>query len=103
LSNADYIYTQVAKLYGNASLPDFQNTAGDTVKSLVFVSGSAQGGYGAFHIGDGSAQAAFDRIVVDSLTVSGNYSPGSGLAAAKAPARLNVPRIFAAFEGRANC
>jgi hypothetical protein len=99
LSNADYIYTQVAKLYGNASLPDFQNTAGNTVKSLVFVSGSAQGGYGAFHIGDGSTQAAFDRIVVDSLTLSGNYSPGSGLAAAMAPARLNVPRIFAVFKG----
>ena len=99
LSNADYIYTQVSRLYGNASLPDFQNTAGETVKSLVFVSGSTQGGYGAFHIGDGSTQAAFDRIVVDSLTVSGNYSPGSGLAAAVAPARLKVSRIFAAFKG----
>ena len=31
--------------------------------------------------------------------MSGNYSPGSGLAAAIAPARLNVPRIFAAFKG----
>jgi hypothetical protein len=99
LSNADYIYTQVAKLYGNASLPDFQSGAGDTVKSLVFVSGSAQGGYGAFHIGDGSIQAAFDHIVADSLTVSGNYSPTSGLGAAIAPARLKVSRIFDAFKG----
>jgi hypothetical protein len=77
-SNADYVYTQVSALYGGAELPSFQGPSGNSVKSLIFVSGSTQGGYGAFHIDDG-AQANFDRIVVDSLTVSGEYSASSGL------------------------
>jgi len=77
-SNADLIYAQVSKLYGGPDLPSFQSPSGNSVKSLVFVSGSTQGGYGAFHINDG-AQADFDRIVVDSLTASGKYSADSGL------------------------
>jgi len=72
LSNADYIYTQVSKLYGGVDLPSFQSPAGNSVKSLVFVSGSDQGGYGAFHI-EGNTQADFDRFVLDSLTSSGDY------------------------------
>lgn len=77
-SNADRIYTQVAALYGGADLPTFQSPSGNSVKSVVFVSGSKKGGYGAFHINDGT-QANFDRIVVDSLTSSGEYSRNSGL------------------------
>ena len=75
LSNADYVYTQLSKLYGGVGLPDFQSPSGNTVKCLVFVSGSNQGGYGAFHIP--GTQADFDRIVVDSLNSSGNYSSNS--------------------------
>src|SRR5215471_8665880 len=84
LSNADYIYKQVSAVYGGVDLPSFQSPSGNSVKSLVFVSGSSQGGYGAFHI-EGTSQADFDRIVVDSLNVSGSYSPGSGLGTAMAP------------------
>jgi hypothetical protein len=99
LSSADYIYKTVSALYGNASLPDFQSPSGRTVKSVVFVSGSAQGGYGAFHIGDRSTQADFDRIVVDSLNASGNYSAGSGLGSALAPTVIKAPRLLSAWRG----
>src|SRR6266849_5027612 len=99
LSNADYIYKTVSALYGNASLPDFQSPAGRTVKSLIFVSGSTQGGYGAFHIGDRSTQAEFDRMVIDSLNVSGNYSAGSGLGSALAPTVIEAPHLFPAWRG----
>ncbi|HWZ97544.1 MAG TPA: hypothetical protein VN025_07275 [Candidatus Dormibacteraeota bacterium] len=97
VSNADYIYTQVAALYAGADLPSFQSPSGNSVKSLVFVSGSSQGGYGAFHISDG-VQADFDRIVVDSLTSSGNYSPGSGLGS---PAALSfkIQYLFPVYTG----
>src|SRR2546427_2145883 len=78
LSNADYIYTQVAALYGGADLPSFQSPSGNKIKSLVFVSGSSQGSYGAFHI-EGNEQSDFDRMVCDSLNASGNYSAASGL------------------------
>src|SRR3989475_8777402 len=37
LSNADYIYTQVAALYG-ADLPSFESPSGNNIKSVVFVS-----------------------------------------------------------------
>lgn len=99
LSNADYIYNQVSALYGGVELPDFQSPDGSKVKSLVFVSGSAQGGYGAFHIGSGATQPDFDRIVTDSLNVSGNHSAGSGLASHMAPAAIKVPHLFSASRG----
>ena len=97
LSNADYIYTQVSALYGGKQLPDFQSKSGNKVKSLVFVSGSAQGGYGAFHFP--GTQAEFDRIVVDSLDVSGNYSAGSGLGSALAPLKTKKPHLLPLFRG----
>src|SRR5260370_7596720 len=52
LSNADYIYNQVSALYGGVQLPDFQSPSGNgnNVKSLVFISGSGQCGYGPFHL-----------------------------------------------------
>jgi hypothetical protein len=96
-SNADYIYKQVSKLYGGVELPLFQSPAGNNVKALVFVSGSAQGGYGAFHFP--GTQAEFDRIVVDSLNVSGSYSAGSGLGSALAPLKGKAPRLFPMFRG----
>jgi hypothetical protein len=100
VSNVDYIYNMVSKLYGGPQLPDLQSPSRNAVKSVVFVSGSAAGGYGAFHIGGGGPnQADFDRIVSDSLNASGNYSSGSGLANAMAPVRLKVPRLFAASQG----
>jgi hypothetical protein len=99
LSNADYVYRQVSALYGEASLPDFQTAMGNNVKSIVFVSGSANGGYGAFHIGNGNDQANFDRIVADSLNVSGDYSGGSSLGSALKPLRMKVDRLFAATRG----
>src|SRR5262249_34938939 len=49
LANADYIYTQLARLY-NADLPAVQSPTGNDVKSVAFVSGSLRGPYGAFHI-----------------------------------------------------
>ena len=98
LSNADYIYQQVAALYGGADLPAFQSPSGNSVKSVVFVSGSAQGGYGAFHI-SGASQADFDRIVVDSLNVAGSYSAGSGLGASPSPSSLKIPRLFPIYRG----
>jgi hypothetical protein len=84
LANADYIYNQVSALYGRAELPTFQSPSGRDVKAVVFVSGSSQGSYGAFHFNVPGNQAEFDRIVVDSLDASGTYSPGSGLGAAMA-------------------
>ena len=98
LSNADYIYAQVSALYGGADLPSFQSPSGNTVKSVVFVSGSSQGGYGAFHM-EGQSQADFDRIVVDSLTVTGNYSAGSGLITALARAAFKAPHLFPKYKG----
>ncbi len=97
LSNADYVCNQVSALYGGAQLPNLQRSSGDTVRSLIFVSGSDQGGYGAFHYP--GTQADFDRIVVDSLNVSGSYSAGSGLGSAAAPAALGVPHLFTAYRG----
>ena len=98
LSNADYIYKQVSALYGGVDLPSFQSPSGNSVKSVVFVSGSTQGGYGAFHI-EGQTQADFDRIVLDSLTVSGNYSSGSGLGAMLAPSAFQVPHLLPVYRG----
>jgi hypothetical protein len=97
LSNADYVYTQLSKLYGGVGLPDFESPSGNTVKCLVFVSGSNQGGYGAFHIP--GTQADFDRIVVDSLNSSGNYSSNSGLGTAIAPEAVSLPRLFPLHPG----
>jgi len=96
-SNADYIYNQVSALYGGAQLPDLQSPSRNNVKSLVFVSGSGQGGYGAFHIS--GTQAEFDRIVVDSLDASGSYSAGSGLGSALAPLTARVPHLFPIYRG----
>jgi hypothetical protein len=87
LANADYIYNQLSALFGGAQLPNFRSPSGNTVKSVVFVSGSTQGGYGAFHFQ--GTQADFDRIVVDSLNASGKYSPDSGLGDVKE--RANAP------------
>ena len=99
LSNVDYIYSQVATLYGSSQLPAF-SSSGKDVKSLVFVSGSDRGSYGAFHIGNAETQNNFDRIVTDSLNVSGNYSAGSGLGhTALAPLTIKVPRLFAPSRG----
>src|ERR1051326_348776 len=99
LSNVDYIYSQVASLYGGSQLPAF-SSSGKDVKSLVFVSGSARGSYGAFHFGNGETQINFDRIVTDSLNVSGNYSAGSGLGhTALAPLTIKAPRLFAPSRG----
>jgi hypothetical protein len=97
LSNADYIYTQVANLYGGADLPSVQSPSGNNVKSVVFVSGSTQGGYGAFHLTDNN-QADFDRIVVDSLNASGNYSAGSGLVS-MAPIKTRQRHLFPLYRG----
>lgn len=97
--NADYIYKQVSALYGNAQLPPFAISEGGNninVKALVFVSGSAQGGYGAYHFP--GTQADFDRIVVDSLDASGSYSPGSGLGNALAPIKARK-HLFPMFRG----
>jgi hypothetical protein len=62
LANADYIYKQVSKLYGGAELPAFNSPSGNDVKALVFVSGSSQGSYGAFHLNIPGDQADFDKI-----------------------------------------
>jgi hypothetical protein len=78
LTNADYIYSQISKLNGGVQLPVFTDPNGNQVKSLIYVSGSSQGPYGAFHIDD-AGQTGFDKIVVDSLNASGNYSTGSSL------------------------
>lgn len=97
--NADYIYKQCSALYGNAQLPDFPISEGGNnikVKALTFVSGSAQGGYGAFHFP--GTQEDFDRIVVDSLDASGSYSPGSGFGNALAPIKVRK-HLFPMFRG----
>src|SRR5260370_24728542 len=97
VSNADYIYNQVSALYGGVGLPAFASPSGNNVQSLVFVSGSAQGGYGAFHFP--GTQAEFDRIVVDSLDASGSYSANSTIGAAMAPLATKVPHLFPMFRG----
>jgi hypothetical protein len=97
LSNAEYIYNQVSALYGGAQLPQFQSQSGNRVRSLVFASGSSQGGYGAFHFS--SSQTDFDRIAVDSLNVTGSYSTGSGLGTAPAPLKTRLPHLFPMFSG----
>jgi hypothetical protein len=79
-------------------VPSFKAPTGKNVKSLVFVSGSKEGGYGAFHFP--SSQTDYDRIVVDSLNVSGVYSPGaigSPLPVATASA-LNLPHLFRPYQ-----
>jgi hypothetical protein len=92
LANADYIYDQVSRAYGGIQLPQLNATGG--ARAVAFVSGSAQGGYGAFHMG--TTQAEFDRIVLDSLTATGNYSSGSTLGgAAIAPATTKRERRVA--------
>jgi len=96
-ANADYIYNQVSALYGGAHLPSFRSPSGNSVKSLVFVSGSSQGGYGAFHLA--GTQADFDRIVVDSLNLLGSYSAGSGLGTAMASVTAEVPHLFPMYRG----
>jgi hypothetical protein len=98
LTNADYIYKQVSALYGGVELPDFQSPSGKNVKSVVFVSGSSQGSYGAFHLQTGN-QADFDRIVVDSLNASGSYSAGSSLGTAIVPASVKIPHLLPMFRG----
>lgn len=98
LSNADYIYKQVSALYGGADLPSFQSPSGNNVKSVVFVSGSDQGSYGAFHI-QGATQADFDRIVVDSLNASGSDSAGSGLPHAMSPLEAKLPYLLPIYRG----
>ena len=98
-SNADYIYQQVSAIYGGVDLPDLDSRPGSKVKSVVFVSGSPQGGYGAFHTGD--VQTQFDRLVLDSLNASGNYSDGSGLASARVLA-AKVPHLFAPHRAPAS-
>jgi hypothetical protein len=97
VSNADYIYNQVSALYGGVQLPPFASPSGNNVKSLVFISGSAQGGYGAFHFP--GTQADFDRIVVDSLDASGSYSANSTIGSAMAPLATKVPHLFPMFRG----
>ena len=102
LANAEYIYNQVSALYGGPQLPAFQSPAGKSVKSVIFVSGSKKdrGGYGAFHLS--SSQTDFDKIVIDSLNASGNYSPGSGLAAISriaAKSALTKPHLFPPYRG----
>ena len=98
LSNAEYIYKQVSRLYGGADLPGFQSLSGNEVKSLVFVSGSSQGSYGAFHI-KGATQADFDHIVVDSLNASGSYSAGSALPNAIISLTVKLPYLLRLYGG----
>jgi hypothetical protein len=92
MANADYVYAQLAQLYGTQLL-EVTSPSGNNVFFVVFVSGSANGAYGAFHIS--SSQTDFDKIVTDSLTVSGAYSPG-GLSTAPPPAakRFIQPRLL---------
>lgn len=96
-ANADYIYNQLSALYGGVRLPNFQSPSGNSVKCVVFVSGSSQGGYGAFHIP--GTQADFDRIVVDSLNASGNYSPTSSLGNAISPEAISLPHLLPLHHG----
>jgi hypothetical protein len=104
LSNADYIYSRMAALYG-MDLPALRDAGAQDVKTLVFVSGSAQGPYGAFHFP--GAQEDLDRIVVDSLESSGTYAGSSGLGASFPSGVLRIPHAVqggmgphsAAFHG----
>jgi hypothetical protein len=105
VSNAEYVYAQVKALYGGTDLPSFPSPSdppslpspsGNSVKAVVFVSGSAQGGYGAFH--GGNTQFDLDRIVVDSLNASGNYSAGSGMVS-MAPIKSRQSHLFPLYLG----
>jgi hypothetical protein len=100
LSNADYIYNQISALYGGVQLPTFQSQSGNSVRALAFVSGSRQGPYGAFHIPDN--QADFDRIVLDSVDVSGSYSAGSAFGLAPTQRAIRQPHLFSACPGAGN-
>ena len=97
LCNADYIYNQVSALYGGVQLPAFQSPSGNNVRALAFVSGSSQGPYGAFHIS--GTQTDFDRIVLDSINISGNYSAGSPLTFVITPRGIKQPRLFTTYRG----
>jgi hypothetical protein len=94
LSNADYVYSKIATLFGT-KLPTLDSPSGRDVKALVFVSGSRAGAYGAFHFPSGGAHAQnavldLDRIVVDSVESSGSYAQDSGLFASISHARLTA-------------
>ena len=91
MSNADYIYSRMAALYG-ADLPALGNADAPEVKTLVFVSGSAQGPYGAFHFP--GSQQELDRTVIDSVESSGTYARGSGLGASFPSAALRIPHAL---------
>jgi len=95
-SNADHIYNQVSAINGGVQLPGFRSLSGKNVESIVFVSGSSNGPYGAFHIP--GSQIDFDRIVVDSLNISGTYSAGSGLSSI-APVSAKIPCLFPIYRG----
>lgn len=90
--------SRYSALYGNADLPDSQSPSGRSVKAVVFISGSSQGSYGAFHI-EGTTQADFDPVVVDSLNVSGSYSAGSGLPNAIISAASKLPHFLSQYAG----
>lgn len=96
LSNADYVYSQVSAVFGGVDLPSFKGPSGNDVVSVAFVSGSGQGGYGAFHFP--GTQIQFDRIVVDSLNVGGTYSAGSGLSS-MGLVSLRIPHLFPIYRG----
>ena len=104
LANADYIYKQVSALYNGVDLPAFESRPGTTVKALVFVSGSAKGSYGAFHI-NGQIQTDFDKIVVDSLEASGTYSAQGNVGVAAA-VEAEVPKgrtgLLTTYDGPAD-
>jgi hypothetical protein len=53
--------------------------------------------YGAFHI-QGKTQTDFDRIVLDSLNSSGDYSAGSGLGTSMVPTAVKGA-VFAPHRG----
>ena len=94
LSNADYVYSQLAALY-RTTLPTLASPSGSDVKALVFVSGSRAGAYGAFHFPNDethsqSAVLDLDRIVVDSVESSGSYAQDSGLFTSASHARLTA-------------
>ncbi len=96
LSNADYVYRQLSALY-KAELPGFQSSLVANVVSVAFVSGSSQGGYGAFHIP--GSQTDFDRVVLDSLNASGTYSADSGLGQGLTQVAARIPHIFPIYRG----
>lgn len=96
ISNADYVYGQVSAVFGGKVLPPFKSPSGNDVVSIVFVSGSEQGGYGAFHFP--GTQIEFDRIVVDSLNAQANYSADSGLSS-MGIVSLRTPHLFPIYRG----